>query len=185
MVIQSKKRGGINVLIFILTSYIFLACSNVPNQTCKTAKDLMESSIEAINNKNTKGYISLFDFESILRIWESAAKKEDGYKEYVSMLKNDNDRIVKMYSMSYNILIGTLEKVHKLDEWHFELKDFVLDNTNQEPDYLIERYIMKLEDDKNNRWSMKINISKYNDCSFITEPLDVNYLSKGWDNVVN
>jgi len=180
MISKNKKYRNTNVFLFGLTAFLLLSCLNASNQDCQTAKDLMEKSIDGINNKNTKGYISLFDFDSVLEIWENAAKEDDDYKEFVNMLKNDKDRIVKMYSMSYNMVIGTLERIHKLDEWHFKLKEFELDTTEREPNYLIERYIMKLEDDKNNHWSMKINVSKYNDCYFLTEPIEPNYLSKGW-----
>ncbi|PLB19839.1 type 1 periplasmic-binding domain-containing protein [Mariniflexile rhizosphaerae] len=141
----------------------------------------MENSVEAINNKNTEEYISLIEFDSVLKVWKGAGKKDNGYNDMADLLTNNKPQVIKMYSISYNMLIGTLEKIHKLDKWHFELKNFEMESIEEVSSYFFrEKYIMKLEDDKNNQWTLRVNLTRFNDCYYITEPLELNYLSKGW-----
>lgn len=182
MISKNKKYRKSNILLIGLTAFLLLSCLNASNPVCQSAKELMEKSVDAINNKNTKGYISLIYFDSVLAIWENAARIDDDYKEMASTLKNDQDKVIKSYSRSYNMLIGTLERIHNLDEWHFEIKEFELDTTEYEPGYLVENYIMKLEDNRNNhnQWSLRIYLAKYEDCYYITEPIDPCNLKKGW-----
>lgn len=172
-----NKKVNICSIVFM---FLFLTCANSPSQSCRTAKDLMEASIGAINNEDKKEYISLVDFDIVLEMWKKSAVGNSDYLELVEMLKNDKEEVIEMYSISYDIFIRTLKKTHKFDKIDFELIDFKLDKTEKESGYIIERYDMKINNHRNNHWSMKINMSKYNDCYYIMEPLDVNNLSKGW-----
>ncbi|NOU62318.1 hypothetical protein [Marinifilum caeruleilacunae] len=177
---MGKTREYIYVFIISLIVLLLFACTNTSSQTCHTAKELMEKSIEAINNKSSKAYVSLVDFDSVIGILENAAKKDLSYKEDVEMFKSNRNILIKGYSSSYNMLIGSLTRVYKLESWHFELEKYELESTEQEPGFTTENYIMKLKDENNNKWTMRIYIAKYNGCYYITEPIEANYLSKGW-----
>lgn len=173
---MNKKNGFVGFAI----AFLFLSCTNFTNIGCKTAKDLMKSSIEAINNENKEEYISLIDVDIISEIFEKSYTDKPDYKEIAEMMKNDKAGFIEMYSVGYNIFIGTLKKIHKIDNIGFELIDFTLEKTEKESGHINERYVMKLKDSNNDKWSLKIYLSKYNECYYITLPVDVNFLKEGW-----
>ncbi|AXP80077.1 hypothetical protein CJ739_984 [Mariniflexile rhizosphaerae] len=127
-----------------------------------------------------KEYISLIESNIVLEILKNSSEENPEHKELVEVLKNDKEEFIKMYSIGYNVFIRTLKRIYKLNRIDFKLIDFKLEKTEEESGYIIDRYVVRLEDYKNDHWSMKINLSKYNNCYYIMEPINVNYLSKGW-----
>ena len=175
-----KRRINVGILIFSLTAFLLSACSNASNKTCSSAKGLMKKTINAINDNNTDEYASLVDFDVTLKLAESAEKKDTNYRAVINMLKYHKDEAVETCAMGYYMLIGALEKIYKLDKWHFVLKGYKLNSTEKVSGFLIEKYTMKLENENKSKWSLIIYLTKHNNCYFITEPIESSYLSKGW-----
>jgi len=180
---MSKQNNIHNHLLgylFLSFCLSIISCKGTKNQKCFTAEDLLTKTISSINKKNTESYMSLIDFDTLLLIWEQAYRKDSSYQDIINLVKYDRKEIVKMYSMGYNIFISTLERMDSVDEWGFKLNEFSKISEEQEPNYLIEKYNLKLLDKNYSKWSLKIYLSKYNECYYITEPIESNYLTEGW-----
>jgi len=176
----NKDRVNLSIVLFSLTAFLLSACSNASYKACQSPKDLMKKTITAINDNNTDEYTSLIDFDAALKLAESAEKKDTNYRKMVNMLKYHKYEVTETCSMGYYMLTRTLEKIYKLDKWHFVLKGYELNTTEKISGYLIGKYTMRLENDNKTKWSLVIYLTKHNNCYFITEPIESNYLRKGW-----
>lgn len=161
----------ISKILIGLLLILSVSCSS--KSSCKSEKDIIDETIEAINNRNTNAYIAQFDFIKISEIW-----KEAGYKEFLSVFQNENKEIIKMYSSSYNMVIGKIEKIYNVKDYHFDVVDYSLLETQKETNYTSEKFRIRLTDNYNNNWNLDIYISKYKDCYLITEPIDMNNLER-------
>jgi len=159
-------------LVFTLT----FGCSE--NSSCKTEKDIIIETIDAINQKNTKAYIALFDFDKISEIWQEAGETDQEYKDFLNAFQNKNEEIIKMYSSSYNTVIGKIEKIYNIKNYHFDLVDYKLLETQKETNFISEKFRVRLTDNYNNNWNLDIFISKYKDSYLITEPIEMNFIEK-------
>ena len=111
------------ILIVLITILLFsYCCSSTSN--CKSKEELIKESIEAINHRNMNEYVSLIDFDGLLKIWKEASDKDKEYKEFVDLLKKDKKELIKAYSISYLMVINTIKKIHKLENFHFEIIEF-------------------------------------------------------------
>lgn len=168
-----KIKTKILIGLILILSF---GCST--SSTCKTQKDIIIETIDAINKRNTKYYIALFDFDKISKIWQEASEIDQDYKEFLTAFQNENEKIIKAYSSSYNMVIGKIEKIYNIKNYHFDIVDYKLLESQKETNYSSEKFRVRLTDNNNNYWNLDIYISKYEDCYLLTEPIEMNYLEK-------
>lgn len=163
-----------NILkLFILLGIVLSFSCNAPSSNdCNTAKEMVEKSITAINDRNSKGYVDLIDFDIILEIWKQESEYDSSYQEIVETLQNEKELSINSYSRSYNMLIGTIEKIHKLENWKFTIIESELIETEGGSISTIEKFKVKLKDSFDRKWAIDIYLTKFNDCYYITEPVD-------------
>ncbi len=164
-------------LIGLLFIFSF-GCSINKSSTCKTEKDVITETIDAINKRDTKNYISLFNFDQILKMWEDKSKIEQDNKEILDAFQDENPEIIKAYSMSYNMVIGKIEKIYNIKNYHFDIVDYKLLESQKDANYSNEKFRVKLKDNYNNKWKLDVYISRLNDCYLLTEPIEMNNLEK-------
>lgn len=152
-------------------------CDLESNSLFKTKDEVISKTIEAINKRNTKKYIALFDFDLILKIWEEIGEV-DKDTDFLDGFKNNYADIIKGVSMSYNMVIGKIEKVYKITDYNFDLIKYELIKIEKAPNHSTEKYKVYIKDNYNNDWSLDIYIAKYKDCYLIMEPIEYNYLEK-------
>ncbi|MBU3823193.1 hypothetical protein KO566_14130 [Flavobacteriaceae bacterium XHP0103] len=156
--------------LIILLIFISISCTSKPNKSCKSPESLIAESIKVINSRNTQEYVDLISYEKSLELWEKAKEIDKKYSETYDIISN-KDNMLKGYAMSYNMLIGTIEEIHKLKNWSFDISDFEIVNIEKLPNFTIEKYKVNLLDNKKVKWSMTVYLSKEKDCYYVTEPI--------------
>ena len=167
-------------MIFIGMILMFTTSCKTPKNTyCEKVDSIINKTITLINNRNSENYIESIDFDTIEKIWIKECEMDSTKIEILEFIKNREGRI-QSFSMSYNTMITTIEKIHKLKDWKLHLESYKYIDTENLFNFKILRYNLKLKDNYGNKWKMDFHITEHKDCYYITEPIEVNYFTKEW-----
>ncbi|MFI1742843.1 hypothetical protein [Thalassobellus sediminis] len=154
------------------------SCKTIKKTDCLNIDSLIKSTITSINNRNTENYIDNIDFDKIERIWVESGGKDPSKLEILEYIKNRSN-LIEMFSTSYNIMIQTIEKIHKLKDWKFDLESYEQIDKEKDDNLSTLKYNLKLKDNLGNKWNMIIYIVEHKDCYYSIEPFDANKFTKG------
>lgn len=169
------KKSMIQKLAFLL---IFLTINYSCQSNLTNEKELMQNTIHAINQRNTKAYTSLFDFDQIRNFWMEINESNDMSSSLSTIIQSDIGEIEKWYSTSYNMVILKIEKIYNLKNYNFSLEEYELIELQKEPKHVRLKFRTLLKDHNGDKWNLDLYITHYKNNYFLSEPIEMNYIQK-------
>lgn len=161
-------------IYFILTLVPLLSVSQ-NNAPCQTIDYYVKETIKLIETQDSAKYTNLANLETMLDVFSVGAKTDTMQLYVYQTLKNNPEKMKKVFGMNFTRLVKTIRTDIKAKTWKIELENYKV--TNTEKTDLTEHLTLEI--------NMKINgsscqimmyVTKYKKCYYLFEPVDP-YLS--------